>query len=138
MHNEPNVIVKRSDGFHHESNIMVRVDGLVGWRPDALKLDIEGTELAFVESHVEFVASVPRLAIEVHTDLLPENGVARLVEHLGDRPLHVLWPDGRYAPYRGEPIAQRVHLFSYQARAACPSASPSRSASATANLRSSE
>lgn len=113
LHNESNVIVKRSDQFHHESNIMVRLDGLFGWQPDVLKLDIEGAELPFVESHREFVAAIPRLAIEVHTDLLPEGGAARLIDHLGDRPLYLLRENGGYAAYRGEPITERVHLFSY-------------------------
>jgi FkbM family methyltransferase len=113
LHNESNVIVMRSDQFHHESNIMVRMDNLLDWQPDVLKLDIEGAELAFVESHQEFVAAIPRLAIEVHTNLLAESGASRLIDHLGDRPLYLLREDGRYGPYRGEPITERVHLFSY-------------------------
>ncbi len=113
LYNDSNVITKESPVCHPDSNIMVRIDALLPGPPDALKLDVEGAELAFVESHREFLAAVPRLAIEVHTDLLPPGGVGRLIGALGDRPLRVLWPDGRYAEHRGEPIDERVHLFSY-------------------------
>lgn len=113
LYNSSNVVAKASDACVPSSNIVIRVDGLFAEPPDALKLDVEGAELAFLAGHRDFVARIPRLSIEVHTDLLAAGGAEELVQQLGDRPLHVLWPDGRLACYRGEPITERVHLFSW-------------------------
>jgi hypothetical protein len=49
---------------------MVRPSLLFQKPPDGLKLDIEGHELAVIESDNEWIVKIPRLAIEVHSDLI--------------------------------------------------------------------
>jgi FkbM family methyltransferase len=113
MVGESNVITKKTGLPNANSTLAVKVSSFFDGPPDAIKIDIEGAELAMLEAEREWVAKIPRLAIEVHTDYLPADGIPRLLAALGDRPLHVLWSEKELRPYAGEPITERVHLFSW-------------------------
>jgi len=113
MRDTSNIVILGTANRSPHSALMVRVSSLLDGPPDALKIDIEGAELGMIEAEKDFIAKVPRLAIEVHTDMLPEDGIERLVTALGDRPIHVLWNDNRFTPYDGGPIRERVHFFSW-------------------------
>lgn len=109
--NDSNVIVKAGGRTLPSSTIMVRLEDVVQSRADVLKLDVEGCELDILETSASLVSAIPRLAIEVHTDLLPRHGVARILEILKPRRLHILWENGTFESYTDQPIAERVHLF---------------------------
>lgn len=109
--NDSNVVVKPGNKTLPSSTIMVRLEDVVQSRVDVLKLDVEGCELDILESSSSLVSTIPRLAIEVHTDLLPRHGVDRILEILGPRALHILWENGTFEPYGRQPITERVHLF---------------------------
>jgi FkbM family methyltransferase len=113
LYNESNVIVRQDTHIAQASTVMVRLEDVIHGEVDALKLDIEGSELAVVESSAELIRRIPRLAIEVHTDLLPEGGFGRLIAALGDRPIYILDASDQFAPYRGHAVETRVHLFSF-------------------------
>ena len=55
-----------------------------------LKLDVEGCGSDILETSRNVIAKIPRLAIEVHTDLLPEDGIHRILDILQEEPC-VLW-----------------------------------------------
>ncbi|HEY3638479.1 MAG TPA: FkbM family methyltransferase [Rhizomicrobium sp.] len=112
--NESNVIVKAGDGTSSSSTVMVMLEDILPPRVDVLKLDVEGCELDILETSRPLIDRIPRLAIELHTDLLPPNGVERVLAILQGRPLHILWENGNFEPYRGQPIKERVHLFSFE------------------------
>jgi FkbM family methyltransferase len=112
-YDESNVIVRHGPSASPLSTVMVTLDDIIDGPVDVLKLDVEGAELEILEASAELVRRIPRLAIEVHTDLLPKDGIARLLKTLTGRKLYVLWENGRYEPYSGQPITERVHLFSY-------------------------
>ena len=113
MYNELNVIVKKNGASAPRSTVMVRLSALFDEPPDALKLDIEGHELGVIESDTDWIARIPRLAIELHTDLLEPGAAKRVVTALGDRPIHVLPENGELRRYAGEDLTERVHLFSW-------------------------
>jgi FkbM family methyltransferase len=114
MRNESNVIVEKTKKDVARGTIMVRLSELFKTPPDALKLDIEGHELGVIENDVRWIARIPRLAIEVHTDMLGWGGVKRMVAALGRRPLYILHEgDKDCRPYQGEKITERCHLFSW-------------------------
>jgi FkbM family methyltransferase len=110
-HNESNVVVKSERAESAASTIMVTLDDIVAERPDVLKLDVEGCELEILETSKKLISSIPKIEIEVHTDMLPSGGVSRILELLRPRQLHVLWENGTFARYNGEKILERVHLF---------------------------
>jgi FkbM family methyltransferase len=112
-YNESNVIVRADETAGAVSTVMVTLSDVVQEPPDVLKLDVEGCELEILESSSKLLSSIPKLAIELHTDMLPPDGVSRVLEILKPRPLHVLWEDGSFTRYDGRRISQRVHLFAY-------------------------
>lgn len=113
MYNTSNVITKNTGVPSANSTLAVKVSSFFDGPPDAIKIDIEGAELAMLEAEREWVAKIPRVAVEVHTDYLPADGIPRLLAALGDRPLHVLWNEKELRPYAGEAITERVHIFSW-------------------------
>ena len=110
---ESNVIVRQDKRVTPACAVMIRLEDVIHGEVDALKLDIEGSELAVVESSAPLIRRIPRLAIEVHTDMLPEDGFARLIAALGDRPVYLLDGSDRFGPYSGQEVKTRVHVFSY-------------------------
>jgi FkbM family methyltransferase len=112
-YNDSNVVVKAGSVVGPASTIMITLEDAIQGRADVLKLDVEGCELEILESSPKLLARTPRLAIELHTDLLPRDGVDRVLSALKSRPLHILWEDGTFEPYSGQRIVERVHLFSY-------------------------
>ena len=113
LYNESNVIVQQESYVSPASAVIVRLEDVIRGDVAALKLDIEGTELAVVESSAELIRRIPRLAIEVHTDLLPQGGFDRLITALGDRPIYLLDDSNQFGPYAGQAVEVRVHLFSF-------------------------
>jgi FkbM family methyltransferase len=111
--NESNVVVKPAKKILPSSTVMVRLEDVVPDHVDVLKLDVEGCELDILESSASLLERVPRLAIELHTDLLPAGGVERVLATLKGRELHVLWENGSFELYCGQSLTERVHLFSY-------------------------
>ncbi len=113
--NESNVIVKPSNGKAPLANstVMVRLEDVLPDRIDVLKLDVEGCELDILETSANLLTRIPRLAIELHVDLLPSNGVARTLKLLKRRRLHILWENGTFEQYSGHEIKERVHLFAF-------------------------
>ena len=51
--------------------------------PDAIKMDVEGFELSIIQSDPDFFSAVSRLAIEIHSEYLPEGGAHSIAELLG-------------------------------------------------------
>lgn len=113
MHNASNVTITDSPAPSPASTIMVKISSLFDTPPDAIKIDVEGAELGIIEADRDFIAKIPRLAIEVHTDMLPPDGVKRIIHALGERPLHILWGEKELRPYAGEEITERVHIFAW-------------------------
>lgn len=111
--NDSNVIVKPGERVIANSTIMVRLDDIAQDHIDVLKLDVEGCELDILEASAALIDRIPRLAIELHVDLLPRGGVARVLELLKRRRLHVLWENGTFEPYTGQNLTERVHLFAF-------------------------
>jgi FkbM family methyltransferase len=111
--NESNVVVKAGTRINPASAIMVRLEDVAPKRIDVLKLDVEGCELDILESSANLLTRIPRLAIELHVDLLPTGGVDRVLATLKDRQLHVLWENGTFEPYKGQTLNERIHLFSF-------------------------
>lgn len=82
--------------------------------PDAIKIDIEGAELEMIEADHEFLGAIKRIAIEIHSDYLPPNGIHRIAALLAARPLYVLEEGEQLAPYRlDRHYDRRCHLFSW-------------------------
>jgi len=113
LYNESNVIVRQDNHITTTGAVMVRLEDLIHDRVDALKLDIEGCELAVLECSAGLIQDIPRLAIEVHTDMLPEDGFYRLIKALGKRPIYLLDDKGAFGVYDGRKVETRVHLFSF-------------------------
>jgi len=111
--NESNVVVKPGKTVNPSSTVMVRLEDVAPERIDVLKLDVEGCELEILESSAKLLTRIARLAIEVHVDLLPPGGVDRVLVALAGRRLYVLWENGRFEPYKGQKLTERVHLFSF-------------------------
>ncbi len=112
-YNDSNSIARRDSWVNPSATVMVRLDDVVTSAVDVLKLDIEGAELGVLETSKDLIATIPRLAIEVHTELLLPDDVARIIAGLPNRDLHVLWEDERLETYTGQPINTRVHLFAF-------------------------
>jgi FkbM family methyltransferase len=111
--NESNVVVRSGTRINPEATVMVRLEDIAPERVDVLKLDVEGCELDILESSANLLTRIPRLAIELHVDLLPAGGVDRVLAMLKDRRLHLLWENGTFEPYEGQELTERVHLFSF-------------------------
>ncbi len=111
---ESNVVIEKgAERPGSESTVMITLEDAMQRGADVLKLDVEGCELDILETSRELVQRIPRLAIEVHTDMLPKDGIDRLLQCLKDRQLHVLWENGAFEKYSGQKIGERVHLFAF-------------------------
>jgi FkbM family methyltransferase len=85
--------------------------------PTFLKIDVEGFEVQVLEGARKILSTRPKLAIEIHADLLAEYGASvqdlfRLIDVERYR-LWIQWEDGQQPEeYKaGTPIDKRVHLF---------------------------
>lgn len=111
MHNDSNVILDHVQPWTSKTTMTVRLSSLFETPPDAVKLDIEGFELGVIEADREFFATVPRLAIEIHSDYMPA-GAPQKIAALLDRPVKVLFDDGILSDF--DPVAdysRRCHFF---------------------------
>ncbi len=96
---------------------ITRVDEYRQLNPTVLKIDVEGFEIEVLEGAGEILATRPKLAIEVHTDLLENYGATvddlfRFIDPAVYR-LWVQWSEDRppEAYDRKQPITSRIHLF---------------------------
>jgi FkbM family methyltransferase len=99
---------------------MVRLDDLADLWPTVLKLDVEGFELEVLAGAKQILATRPRLAIEVHVEML--RGYGRHADELWDlipRDAYEWWiqlgAEEAPRPYAGERLddqrMDQVHLF---------------------------
>jgi len=94
-----------------------RLDEYEHLNPTLLKIDVEGFEMQVLQGAGKILSKRPKLAIEVHAELLPQFGasVEGILSLIGaaDYRMWVQWKDDRQ-PERfdvGTPIESRVHLF---------------------------
>lgn len=96
------------------------LDHYAGLNPTLLKLDVEGYELQALRGATEILKRVPRLAIEVHMDLIRQyNGSADDIFQLIQKDRYRFWiqlgGDQEPRPYDGELLAEQhqaqVHLY---------------------------
>lgn len=112
--NDSNVVLKASEQSNLNSTLVVPLSGLFSRRIDAAKIDIEGYELELLESHRNFFQNIPRLLVEVHTDMLPENSVHRIADCLAGRRLYVLEGEAKLSEYdEGKSYSDRLHILSW-------------------------
>jgi FkbM family methyltransferase len=96
---------------------VIKLDDLRNERPTVLKIDVEGFEVEVLKGAAEVLKTRPKLAIEVHTDVLRRYGtsVEELLSYLDTSvyELWVQWDDEAYPVMydSGMPITSRVHLF---------------------------
>jgi FkbM family methyltransferase len=95
---------------------MICLDEYADRRPNLLKIDVEGYEAELLKGARKIMATRPKVILELHTKSLPEFGtsVAEILELLGlDR--YQVWiqaeSEQEPAPYGGEAIETRVHLY---------------------------
>lgn len=113
-YNDSNVILKRSGDERLKSTLVVPLAGLFPHPIDAVKVDIEGFELDLVRTHKEFFRTIPRLSIEVHTDMLPPNSVHEIADLLNSRRLYVLSDESDLHEYESNrTYDKRLHLLSW-------------------------
>jgi hypothetical protein len=85
--------------------------------PTFLKIDVEGFEVQVLQGAKQVLSTRPKLAIEIHTDILSKYGtnvqdLLRLID-LENYKLWIQWEDGK-VPEEYDlrtPIEKRVHLF---------------------------
>ena len=96
----------------------VRLDDYAEFKPDMIKIDVEGFEVNVLQGGAEILKFLPSLAIEVHIEELKQYGhsaqeIVDILKPLG----YALWlqSDGlsEPAPYDGSPITKgrQIHLY---------------------------
>ena len=94
------------------------LDEYADLRPNFIKIDVEGYEQQVLDGARSVLALRPKLAIELHSELLPRYGASSrsVVDRLstGGYELWIQWQDDAPPePYRGQAITGRVHLFCF-------------------------
>ena len=103
---------------------VVKLDDFAHEAPTLLKIDVEGFEVAALHGAREILKTRPKLAIEIHTDLLPGYGtsVNELLARvdLAGYQSWIQWDDASDpVPYDGTAaITSRVHFFAVPAGSA--------------------
>jgi FkbM family methyltransferase len=117
INSESNSSVK-SAGFWKGNRVdSICLDDYAGLKPNVLKIDVEGYEVAVLRGGAKVLSSTPKLAIEIHTDLLARYGstIEELFELIGAEryDFWIQWDDSLapQAYLRDSKIRQRVHLF---------------------------
>jgi len=101
---------------------LVMLDDYASLHPTCLKIDVEGFELEVLRGARKILKTHPKLAIEVHTDMIERYGakVKDIFDVIDDGGYEfwVQWDiDKDPVPYqRGSPITHRVHLFALPCR----------------------
>ncbi len=95
---------------------VVKADDFIKFKPTVLKVDVEGFEVEVIKGAEELLKTFPKLAIELHPDMIERYGssVDELLSLIDPRyNLWVQWDIYQPpAPYdRKTPINQRAHLF---------------------------
>ena len=106
-------IVENSNGDIVE---MINLDEFKDRSPNLIKIDVEGFEVAVLKGAQEILHTKPKLAIEVHTDLLSHynSSVEEIFTLIGasNYNIWIQWsPDKKPQLYKNEEISHRVHLF---------------------------
>jgi FkbM family methyltransferase len=99
---------------------VVSLDGYADSKPTLLKLDVEGYEVDVLRGATRMLETRPKIAIEVHVDMLPRYGhtADELFEYLPASQyelwLQLGWKDSP-RPYAGERLSEQhidqVHLY---------------------------
>lgn len=115
MTGESNARVAGEGGVGRRVDV-VRVDDYYDLRPTLLKIDVEGFEAEVLRGAEHVLATRPRLAIELHPNVLPRFGssveevLALLAPHQYELSVRIKGePEPR--PYDGQPITEEAHLF---------------------------
>ena len=96
------------------------LDRYAQYKPTLLKLDVEGFEIQALKGATEILKTVPKLAIEVHTDLISQyNSQADEIFQLIQKDRYKFWiqlsGEAAPRPYQGEPLVEQhqsqVHLY---------------------------
>ncbi|MDJ1468338.1 FkbM family methyltransferase [Xanthocytophaga flava] len=112
-------ILKGSE--HNGINVdVVTADSYLALKPTVLKIDVEGFEVEVLKGAQGLLKTLPKLVIEVHTDMIQRYGssIQELLSYID--PSYKLWVqweiDKEPVPYdRATPINHRVHLFAVAA-----------------------
>ncbi len=105
---------KETQGIEVE---VVTVDSFANLNPTILKIDVEGFEIEVLKGAQKLIKEkLPKLAIEVHTDMIERYGssIEELLSLIDARyQLWIQWNIDEYpVPYnRRDPITHRVHIF---------------------------
>lgn len=108
------------DGFgHNKCNIvkMINLDYFEEYHPDVLKIDVEGFEKEVLIGAEKILKTKPKLAIELHTEVLPHYGTSvNEIFELLNRDQYIFWVqwEDNQMPMRynfDRQIIKRVHLF---------------------------
>ena len=96
---------------------MVCLDEYAQWKPDFVKIDVEGYEMHVLQGGQAIFATKPKFAIEIHTEVLSRYGasVHDILKLIGaeNYKLWIQWEDDQW-PVEYDlktPITKRVHLF---------------------------
>lgn len=107
-------VIKSEKGIKVE---LTCLDDYIHLNPTFLKIDVEGFEIQVLQGSKKILATYPKLAIEIHTEDLPQFGgsiqdLFQLIEIQKYR-WWIQWQDGQL-PVEYDmktPIEKRVHLF---------------------------
>ena len=108
---------------------MLPLDEFQHLKPDVIKIDVEGYEADVLKGASEILKSKPKIAIELHTELLPlyHTSVSEVFS-LFNAEQYNIWiqwtSDEKAILYKGEEINKRVHLFCIPKSDQSPQESP--------------
>ena len=96
---------------------MVCLDAYAQWKPDFVKIDVEGFEMQVLQGGQKIFATRPKFAIEIHAEMLSRYGasVHDILKLIGaeNYKLWIQWENDQW-PVEYDlktPITKRVHLF---------------------------
>ena len=109
---------------------MVCLDEYAKWKPDFVKIDVEGFEGQVLQGGQAIFATRPKFAIEIHTEMLSRYGasVQDILKLIGAEhyKLWIQWENDQW-PVEYDlkaPISKRVHLFGVPLLGSSPALSP--------------
>lgn len=111
------IIVDGSVHNKYKTVKMINLDYFQEYHPDVLKIDVEGFEKEVLIGAEKILKTNPKLAIELHTEILPHYGTSvNEIFGLLNRDQYVFWvqweDDQMPVRYNFErQITKRVHLF---------------------------
>ena len=105
---------------------VINLDSFLHLKPTFIKIDVEGFEIQVLRGAHGILSSLPKLAIEIHTEMLQDYGTSvqelfSMID-LNAYDCWVQWSDDEYpVPFdRNRIITERVHFFALPKSAAKP------------------